>query len=506
MSQGGCGCQGAVDPQADGTRCGCTETASLSLGTLQDTLLKAPEQVQQTCGNDLPKDGKIYSSSPNLHPKGRGLRAGASGKAAARRLLFPGCAGEVEDRGDICLPIVLWRRAGRPRLLDPTLPTREEVRASLKNRLVLVPGGPTLGDPSIQYRAVEFTVPALWYDRWLAEYRSLEGSNEGGTWVGSVEETLEGVWSDALSAFGAWRGLGDEEIDAVLGCYNLDSVADRSMFWREDLGSHREAWRMIVRLMVAYSDGIRDEFQPEGGAARQASRCEGLGEFVRSVMRGYEATNSYGRSCTQTVHFDNKDHRFRHKAVVRCETTEAEEMREEYMDPAKKEKDDYRYCGRWYNKDRGEAGAYFDEEWDQWEEGWDAASRTYQGINKPYEPDVRAGTLAYGSDFKMNVSPILLAWAGFSADRILHRARIAWDYARFSGDETYRTHARRLGSYALSTLLPLGEILIHELGHSYLSARHCRYGCMLRERSPRLALPRPGSPRAAPRPLHERLL
>ena len=106
----------------------------------------------------------------------------------------------------------------------------------------------------------------------------------------------------------------------------------------------------------------------------------------------------------------------------------------------------------------------------------------------------------------MNVSPILLAWAGFSADRILHRARIAWDYARFSGDETYRTHARRLGSYALSTLLPLGEILIHELGHSYLSARHCRYGCMLRERSPRLALPRPGSPRAAPRPLHERLL
>lgn len=373
------------------------------------------------------------------------------------------------DDGDICRSVMAWRKAGRPELLGTRPLTRGWTGPRTRGLDFgepevldpggdLVPGG-TLGDVTVQYRAVEFSVPSLWYRQWLLDYLLLEGSNGGGGLVSSTEGALAGIWPEFRAAWRAHRGLGDDEVDVLLGCYSLGPVADRSMFWREGDGSHREAFRHMVRLVVAYADGIEDQFQPDGSYATQAWRCEDLSDFVSGLLRGRAMADSRGNRCRLTINFDCKDDRYRRTVSVNCD-------------------DRSKRCGRWVNRKSEEPGRPFDFEWEAWEEGWDPASRTYRDATGGYSPDTDTRFSAIGGGFGMIVNPILLAWAGFTVDRILHRARIAWDYGRFSGDESYTTHARHLGRYALSVMTSMSKLMIHEIGHSYMGTDgHCRYGC-----------------------------
>ena len=72
----------------------------------------------------------------------------------------------------------------------------------------------------------------------------------------------------------------------------------------------------------------------------------------------------------------------------------------------------------------------------------------------------------------------MLAWTGFVVDRILHLARLAWDYARYSGSTAHEVAARELGRYALGPMVRVGQTLIHEIGHTWVGhGGHCAYQC-----------------------------
>ncbi|MCK6508094.1 hypothetical protein L6R53_32800 [Myxococcota bacterium] len=410
----------------------------------------------------LPRDNLARSHSGRAPVRLRPARAPTALSALAGR-------GVVDD-GDICRELTAWRRAGRPTLLSglrPAEPGRGGGELETLDPTILessFPGTDLLAREVVTYRAVEFSVPRAWYLRWLAEYAGLEGSNAGGVLVSSVSDCLAGVWPELTAAARAHRGLGKDNIDGMLGCYALSSVADRSFFWREGDGSHRAAWRTMVRMIVAYADGIEDEFQPRGGNAVEPERCEGFGDFARSLFQNRLTSDSQGTRCRLTVHFDATDARFERSHDVACGTRTRE-------------------CGRWAKRegDGGEEGRPFDYDWDDWDDGWDEASRTYlaeTGLSTPEKPASYNGYSPSTDSFQIVTHPTYLAWSGFLADRILHRARIAWDYYQFTGDREYQVHAVRLGRYALSVLTWLPRLFIHEIGHIYMGqGGHCQFGC-----------------------------
>ncbi len=443
---GGCGCGG-----------GCQSGASL-LGVAGLTA---------ECGLGLPPSQGLLFARPNLPagaPRDPVRARAANGRRSSTRrssgLSAIGPGGLALDGDSCCREVLAWRRAGRP----PRLHARGTGRGTpLVGEPTLIPSGADLILPetTIQYRAVEFRVPSLWYRAWLDEYLDLEGSNAGGSRVSSVSDCLAGVLPEFVAAYSAYRGLTNDNLDAMLGCVSLGSVADRSFFWREEEGSHRVAYRMIMRMIVAYADGIEDEYQPSGGSAVDAERCEGLGDFIRRLFQNRPAPSSRGKRCTLTVHFDAKDERSERAHAVACDDRE-------------------RNCGRWYSRGDGEPGVPYDSEWEAWEDGWSEATRTYVAEKGGLEPTKPGSSSGYAvmESFQIVTHAIFLAWVGFVTDRIMHRARIAWDYYQHSGDKTYRTHARRLGRYALSTLVSRAGLFIHEAGHLYIgTGGHCTYGC-----------------------------
>lgn len=52
----------------------------------------------------------------------------------------------------------------------------------------------------------------------------------------------------------------------------------------------------MVRLIVAYADGIDDQIQPHGGMANEAWRCDGFGDFVRGALQGRAMADGGERS------------------------------------------------------------------------------------------------------------------------------------------------------------------------------------------------------------------
>lgn len=331
------------------------------------------------------------------------------------------------------------------------------------------PEGPAVSEmmTTVRYRAVEFDVPMRWYIRWLMEWNDLDGSDAGGDLVSSTEECLLGAWPRFTAAIDAHEGLSAGNLDKVIGCYALESVADQSMFWRAGWGSHRRVLYYIMRMVVVYGDAIADEFQPSSGYATKASYCDGFSDFCRRVLRNQKAHAQDGDFCKLRINFDCADTRIEGEtAEMPCD----DGLHDSWT----------RNCGRYFNRGGKDGGREFDSEWDEWESsGWDPGYRLYRAVNDSATgPRLGAGNTGIGAGFSATFNPIQLAWTGFVCDRILHRARIAWDYYRYSGDATYARYARQLGRYALGPLLPAGRLMVHEVGHSYMgTGGHCEYGC-----------------------------
>ncbi|MCB9780606.1 MAG: hypothetical protein H6742_18710 [Alphaproteobacteria bacterium] len=335
------------------------------------------------------------------------------------------------------------------------------------------PGGLASPLVALSYRAVTVAVPADWYSRWESGWSRLSGTEDGAGLVSSVDECLDFVWPHR-AALAATSGLDDESVDGLLGCYDLLSVRYRSLFWRAGEGSHRAVYREMVRLVALYADDIVDRFMdPQeysvGGSSFEFSWCEGLDEFCRSVLRGREAyIRSRKRKCRIAIHFEADDYRFDDEIYLRrCP---------HHLN---------RPCGAGLAADEPSAackGKRFDASWGDWERSaWDATYRCYAEptAGVPYRdafPNAGCGFDGYGGDFKVDLHPYQLAWLGFCVDRILHRARVCYDYGRATGSTEHLTAARRLGAYALSPIGDWGRVLIHELGHTYMGqGGHCRF-------------------------------
>lgn len=342
---------------------------------------------------------------------------------------------------------------------------------------------------TLRYRAVEVEVPLSWYNAWLMEWSSLEGTEEGGTLVSSVAEALAALWPEYTAALAAQSGMDDDTLDSVLGCYSLHSTADRALFWRAGWGPARQVYRLMARLACVYSDDIRDDWMAPvevplpSGEDLEFDWCEGIGDFVRNVLKGRKAASRDGRreDCRLTVNFDEQDIRFAlDYATDRC--------------PSESGRGSGRACGRYFNPSGDDChDSVYDGELDSWEDdGWDEDYRAWTRMDGEapglWYDDLDCDLMGIGAGHDLTMHPIHLQWCGFVVDRVLHLARIAYDYSRYLtgpgraagglAADVARRQARWLARYAWGPVLNLGRAMVHEIGHSYMKkGGHCEYHC-----------------------------
>jgi len=335
----------------------------------------------------------------------------------------------------------------------------------------------------VRYRAVEFSVPEHWYQAWILEWGLLAGSNDGNDLVSNVDTVLAAVWPEYTAALASQSDLDDDSVDSVLGCYSLQSTADRALFWRKGWGPAREVFRLMSRLAVIYSDDVRDDWMDPtelpgpGGSSLDFSWCQGMGDFCRTVLKGGRAPSRIDTAnCRIQLNFDDIDLRFwgiyGHSA---CGSSLG------------------RPCGIAFNlSDPGTRVLPFDGELDDWEDsGWSDEYRAWTRA-PGYEPALKRPSgdyslLGIGGGHKLTLHAIHLQWCAFVTDRVLYLARMAHDYARYLDAQeggcsvdsaAYDQAALQLGRYAFGPALDLGRAMIHELGHSYMGSHgHCEFQC-----------------------------
>lgn len=328
-------------------------------------------------------------------------------------------------------------------------------------------GGGTSDPLPFGYRDQWFEVPGDWYAEWIADhaevYKVPTYVSHGK--VSSVDTTLDALWYPFRSIA---EGV-ETDFDELVGCYNLDWDEDEFKwvyafnFWSNSpcapLYVHRYACQLLLTFWsdIDYRDfeDIDDPF----------ALCEGLGTFIRKLLRGdnasrsSESNDSSGEeSCFLTMQYRNSERGF---------------------DRFRNDCEDNVDCDVGFNPPGGNA-ACLGEKYEDFVLGWVDSENCYTGDGSSTNcdgPVPGCDNAALGGNWRIVFHPIDLAFRGLVCDRIMHLARMCMDYAFDAGDLSiqlqYMDTASNLSRYALGIVARHASTMVHELGHVYLGSGHC---------------------------------
>lgn len=431
-------------------------------------------------------------------PKGRFLRPG--------EVLRPGTATNVVPGTEVLRPLgsvdvneVSLRSTVSPALLSGLAP-------SSAGSLGLggswyPPHGATGPDKCVtfQYRDEAFCIPLAFLNQYQtdAEAQLVEsGGQEPLGTVSSTGETILALWSEFLDALDASGGrrtfITDPEAlprspwNLLRDCWSIPTDGSANAIWTfsaHGAGAQALFFNTMCCLPVAYSAFI-DDVTGAGvpGVGSWHAWCAGFGAFVSDMLRtgeGVRRSSSEGeRPGTARVMFSA------------TEPTNPDPDCRYNSDPRSDEEDGCR-APPWF---------WWQLHWQARElvwaiypiSGWSVATgsvsvslggRSYRKAvptNSGSATGCRFGARSYGDHIYFHAADI--AARATIVDRILWLARLARDFfVHGHGSVRYLLVAKRLANYALRYVLEESVLLVHELGHKYLTVdeadMHCEAGC-----------------------------
>ena len=413
------------------------------------SLLRPPATTSPRGERLLPKAGG-RGCSQLLAPRASRSRAAASfadvvGLVVPRKAGPPG--GAPGPRGQAPAPAPL---SGAP---PPSgLTAREEVA-------------------SFSSRDQSFTIPFDWYEAWLLDWTHVyrQGRDAAHGKVHSVHQTLDVLWAAFRS-----ESRGDPDVfRKLLGCYNLHrddwEWEHAYQFWNDGWGAPFRFHVYACQLVLTYVQYANTkDVNPYTNDA--FAQCRKFPEFLEAMLEGksaerHEAYFGDGRreSCSLAIHYSSAQRGYG-PVNEPCHSWKLADT-----------------CHEGYNP-----GVCDGKTWDDWDLRWVGSEGCYTGRESGEDcqpPKSGCGGIAFGGSWNVVFPPNQLAYHGLVADRIMHLARLALDYAYALGDEgdlagaaEYLLTAQRLSRYVLCMLADHGETLIHEIGHVYLGGGHCPHG------------------------------
>jgi hypothetical protein len=342
------------------------------------------------------------------------------------------------------------------------------LRANPKQQILHI--GPLLAvELGFGYRTESFSVDPLWLLKYMLEICSLSGrkSEEGGSMVSSVEDSLDALWPEFRAA-----ARGDlTTFHTLIGCYNLhrsEGWPDHPyLFWSSGWGAPYQVHLYMCQLALTYcyfAESTEEDYGPL--AMGEENPCEGLGSFADRMLNGYciNIQGDYSEECWLSISYRNTDSRYELELHPRCDVEDSS-------------------CNLPYQENCQGV------RWDQWEPEWDSDYSYWgaEGRILPNEMFTFCDSNANAKDFQVTIPPLRLAYEGFICDQILFLARMCRDYGRhlrlninLDYSVIYTLTAQKIARYALRVIASRSSTLIHELGHVLTGKdTHCDTKCCM---------------------------
>ena len=393
----------------------------------------------------------LHPSRPPAAVRGRTCRGQSSAMTTAPTTRMVGRAPQAREE----------LRAPRP---QSTSPIAASAHGSEGTTAILEDGWDALvarwqiHDPlTIRYGKRSMVVSRRWYSGYM---------NDSSRWS-SAESTL----ATLLPEFhGATKNVASKA-DSIIGCFNIpaepsfaleDGLPSSYLFWSDGEGAPRHCFRLICKMLAAYSELIEDPC---------SHRCDGLGEFTRRLVCGWPASRKNTADhevdrCTLTVHLISRDERYGGVLEPQYGCVDGPAIP----------------CGVGYypfDDDEGFPRPVGDLRVYEWDSGTGVVvlSAEPEGI---HDPNSGVDFKGIGQDFSIFLPAINLAFDAYRCDYTMFLARLALDFAQenaaaLSVDQhaAYLMEGRRLAQHAVAILADWGRLFIHELGHTYLGPGHC---------------------------------
>jgi hypothetical protein len=306
----------------------------------------------------------------------------------------------------------------------------------------------------MDYVGYRLCVPARWF------WRRYEADD----WLGAGD-TMEELWR---AVNGTGSGVSADTMDALIGCWMIDTAGDRQgrsygMFFPEG-NAPRKFLRYTLDLVLRFSDEIVDEWSG-------TTSCAGLRAFIERTLAGKEGdtlTEDVG-PCKVVFRAVSSTTWLGSHAVQRS----CGEATERAMDCAA----------------AGDTPDAFGTAFDDWSQRLDAS---FQGVadgqwKTVFELRVDSGRaaswdqpaaswLGYAQTDGgvMLVAANRIAFRGYQLDFTMFWARVALQYAYERGDWKAWYGSWVYTRAALSNMVEYGRLWVHEMGHLHMGqGGHC---------------------------------
>jgi hypothetical protein len=306
----------------------------------------------------------------------------------------------------------------------------------------------------MDYVGYRLCVPARWF------WRRYEADD----WLGAGD-TMEELWQ---AVNGTGSGVSADTMDALIGCWMIDTAGDRQgrsygMFFPEG-NAPRKFLRYTLDLVLRFSDEIVDEWSG-------TTSCAGLRAFIERTLAGKEGdtlTEDVG-PCKVVFRAVSSTTWLGSHAVQRS----CGEATERAMDCAA----------------AGDTPDAFGTAFDDWSQRLDAS---FQGVadgqwKTVFELRVDSGRaaswdqpaaswLGYAQTDGgvMLVAANRIAFRGYQLDFTMFWARVALQYAYERGDWKAWYGSWVYTRAALSNMVEYGRLWVHEMGHLHMGqGGHC---------------------------------
>lgn len=442
------------------------------------SMLLPPDEM--SCGVGAPPSDRLVASGA--------LRPVTESWKSDRELLFPGFSIVVPKDGNFTPALedaLLGLHQRRPQLLVPVAnergpllrPTRPQrcvdLRAALgaggarrsAQRRATEPQEEAASDPLTQdhrgpctdlgqmrfdYRDQSFCISTRWFANYLIQ-SSLEGM---GGWGASIDTELVSDPDDALDfLLGELRS--DTRFDRTdyrerLGCYNLPSDdwytrGFPTFFWRRSWGPPYAIFELMCQIISEYAD-FADTSDVRIDRSGYYQKCDGFPEFLRQVLRRERVQNFWGSTCGVSINFENDDEH------ARVNTPD---------------------CAR---GDRCTGDSFcVGPLWNDYSFLWDAQAKIFTAGTLTNSPESGCNPYARTSTASVFLQPVWLGFFGQYGDRVFFLARMCLDWALAESARPLSDllTSQRIARYVLSSLMPLLNNFVHELGHVWGATLHC---------------------------------